>query len=118
MSQENDGSSGKEPGAMTRSEQIKMIGGLVAVGVGVLAVTIITAAALVKHPRPAAPSGRWARGGAYFGMKLGSDQSKTASDGQKAEAAKAQVFAAHIPSADAPRILDLAEQAASKAVER
>ncbi len=52
--------------------------------------------------------------GAYFGLKIGSDQTKTASENQKVEAAKAQVFAAHLPPDEAKDILGLANEAAKK----
>jgi hypothetical protein len=97
---------------------VKTIGGLVAVGIGVIAVGVIAIVALAKDTSTASTIASSAGGviativGAYFGVKVGSDQSKSANDSQKAEAAKAQVYAAHLPATEAKDILNLAEQAA------
>jgi hypothetical protein len=102
----------------TWSEKVKTIGGLVAVGTGVLAVLAIAIAAILKDTSTAATIASSTAGviatvvGAYFGVKVGTDQTKAANDGQKAEAARAQVYAAHLPAEQAPNVLALAEQAA------
>jgi hypothetical protein len=102
----------------TWSEKIKTIGGLVAVVAGVLAVLAIAIVAMLKDTSTAATIASATAGviativGAYFGVKVGSDQSKTANEGQRAEAAKAQVYAAHLPPGDAKGIVAMAEQAA------
>jgi|SRR5664279_4676837 len=117
----SDSGSAGEP---TWSEKIKTVGGLVAVVVGVVAVAIIAIAALIKDTSTAATVASSAGGviativGAFFGIKVGSDQTKAAIDGQQAEAAKAQVYAAHISSAEAPNIVDLAEKAARDVIGR
>jgi uncharacterized membrane protein len=57
--------------------------------------------------------------GAYFGVKIGTDQTKTALDNAQAEsakkdqhAAKAQVYALHVPPTDAPATEKEAQAAA------
>jgi hypothetical protein len=108
----------------TKAESIKLIGGLVAVGIGTLVVGAIAVIALLKGGDTAATVSSAAGGviatmvGAYFGVKVGSDQTKAALDGQKAEAAKAQAFAAHVPSDKADDIIAQAEEAATKALAR
>jgi uncharacterized protein YacL len=100
------------------SDKIKAIGGLAAVMAGVLAVLIIAIVAMSLDKSSAATIASATAGviativGAYFGVKVGTDQSKAASEGQKAEAAKAQVYAAHLPADQAPTVLALAEDAA------
>ncbi len=102
----------------TWSEKIKTIGGLVAVVAGVIAVLVIAIVAMAVNSSTSATIASATAGviativGAYFGVKVGSDQSRTAAEGQKAEAAKAQVFAAHLPPADAKGIMAMAERAA------
>jgi hypothetical protein len=108
----------------TKAESIKLIGGLAAVVIGTIVVGIIAAAAISKGTDTAATIASAAGGviatmvGAYFGVKVGSDQTKAALDGQKAEAAKAQAFAAHVPSEKADEVLAQAEEAAKKALLR
>lgn len=53
--------------------------------------------------------------GAYFGVKVGADGTQKAVAAQRAEAARAQVFAAHLPPESAKDILDRADLAASRA---
>jgi uncharacterized protein YacL len=106
------------------SEKIKTIGGLVAVVVGVLAVLVIAIVAMAGDSSSSATIASSAAGviativGAYFGVKVGSDQTKNAMkqtdkamDKQAVEATKAQVFAAHLPPHEAKDILALAEAA-------
>lgn len=104
------------------SDKIKAIGGLVAVGAGVLAVALIAVIALIKDTSTASTIASATSGviativGAYFGVKVGTDQGKTAMDNQKAEAAKAQVFAAHLPADQAKDVLELSKKAAQDAL--
>jgi hypothetical protein len=104
------------------SDKVKAIGGLVAVVVGVLAVLGIAIGALIAGTSTAATIASSAAGviativGAYFGVKVGTDQGKTAMENQKAEAAKAQVFAAHLPADQAKDVLELSKQAAKDAL--
>jgi uncharacterized protein YacL len=100
------------------SDKIKAIGGLVAVGAGVLVVGVIAVIALIKDTSTASTIASATSGviativGAYFGVKVGTDQGKTAMENQKAEAAKAQVFAAHLPADQAKDVLELSKKAA------
>jgi uncharacterized protein YacL len=102
----------------TWTEKVKTIGGLVAVVIGVVVVGVIAIIALIKSTEIASTIASSAAGviativGAYFGVKVGTDQSKAAIEGQQAEAAKAQVYAAHLPPADAAGVLEMAESAA------
>jgi hypothetical protein len=116
----------KEPEKVTLSDQVKAVGGLVAVGIGVFAVAIIAFVAILKNGAHAGTISSAAGGviatmvGAYFGVKVGTDQSKTAADNQKAEAAKAQVYALHVDpeKAKTEDIFKKAEDAAAQAVKR
>jgi hypothetical protein len=106
----------------TWSEKVKTIGGLVAVGLGVLVVGVIAIIALIKDTSTASTIASSASGvvativGAYFGVKVGTDQGKTAMENQKAEAAKAQVFAAHLPADQAKDVLQMGKDAAKEAL--
>lgn len=106
------------------TEKIKLIGGLVAVGLGVIAVGTIAVVAIHRNTDTASTIAGAAAGviativGAYFGVKIGTDQTKNAMDQttkamdkQTVEATKAQVFAAHLPPHEAKDILDIAEAA-------
>jgi hypothetical protein len=100
--------------------KLKTIGGLVAVLAGAVIVGAIAIVAISVDSGDAATIASSAAGviativGAFFGLKIGSDQTKTASENQKVEAAKAQVFAAHLPPDEAKDILGLANEAAKK----
>jgi uncharacterized protein YacL len=99
----------------TWSDKVKTIGGLVAVAVGVLVVGLIAVIALIKDSDTAATIASSAAGviativGAYFGVKVGTDQSRNAIEAQKEEAAKAQVYAAHLPPEKAEEVLRQAD---------
>jgi uncharacterized protein YacL len=122
----NPGVSTDKPKAAegTWSENVKTIGGLVAVVIGVLAVLVIAIVAMAGDSSSSATIASASAGviativGAYFGVKVGSDQSKTANESQKAEAAKAQVYAAHLPPEQAGRVLALADEAARTSLGR
>lgn len=113
---------GSEKSADSWSDKVKAIGGLAAVTIGVIAVGVIAFVALLKGGSTSATIASSAGGviativGAYFGVKVGTDQGKTAMDNQKAEAAKAQVFAAHLPADQAKDVLELSKQAAKDAL--
>src|SRR5689334_7191208 len=104
------------------SERLKTIGGLVAFGIGVLAVGVIAIVAVTKDTETAATIASSASGViativvAYFGVNAGNDRAKDAGDDQKAEAAKAQVYALHLDPAKAPQVQRDAEAAAAQAV--
>ncbi len=98
------------------SDKVKTIGGLVAVAVGVCVVGVIAVIALIKDSDTAATIASSAGGviatvvGAYFGVKVGSDQSRTAIEAQREEAAKAQIYAAHLPPDRAEDVLRIANE--------
>ena len=110
---ERSAATDKEP---TWSDKVKTIGGLVAVAVGVSVVGVIAVIALIKNSETAATIASSAGGviativGAYFGVKVGTDQSKTAMEGQQEEAAKAQIYAAHLPPEKAEEVLRAADE--------
>lgn len=118
-----------EPKAQTKVEGLKTVAGLTAVAIGAVVVGAIAVIALLKGGDESAQIASSAGGvvativGAYFGVKVGTDQTKTAMDqtqkavdGQKAESAAAKVFAAHIPSEKAKEVIGEAEQAAINAL--
>ncbi|HEX4751951.1 MAG TPA: hypothetical protein VH268_03555 [Solirubrobacterales bacterium] len=111
-------------GASSAAESVKLIAGLIAVGIGSVVVGIVAVVALLKGGDTAAQVSSAVAGviatmvGAYFGVKVGSDQTKQAIAGQQAEAAKAQVYAAHVPAAEADKAIGLAEKAAVSAAVR
>jgi hypothetical protein len=100
------------------AQQVKEIGGLVAVIAGLLAVAGIAVGALIAGTQTAATvagSGIAVVGsivGAYLGVKIGTDQTQKAIQGQREEAAKGQVYAAHIDKEGAEKVASLAKQAA------
>jgi hypothetical protein len=111
------------------TESIKLIGGLVALGSGLIILALIAGGAIVAGTTVAEKIGLGAFGvigtlvGAYFGQKVGSDGTKEATklaetEGKKAheEAAKAQVYAsylAHPPAADVQAVVRFAEEVAA-----
>lgn len=104
---------GKESGEeKSRTEQIQVIGGLVALGAGLLALSAVLVLAIVSNVdgdqfTQLATTVVGVIGsivGAYFGVKIGTDGTQKALEGQRQEAARSQIFAAHLPP-------DLAEQA-------
>jgi hypothetical protein len=94
------------------SGALQTIAGLLAVTVGLAALTIIALVGMgfVKTDNPSVAS--IATGsfgvigtvvGAYFGVKVGTDGTQKAIDGLKDESAKAQAFATHMESGQADR---------------
>jgi hypothetical protein len=93
-------------------EQLKVIGGLVALGTGLFALLTVVIVALAVTPATTggsiATAGVGVIGsivGAYFGVKVGSDGTQAAISAQREEAVKAQVFAAHIQPQEADAAL-------------
>jgi hypothetical protein len=113
-----DGSRAATDSNVTWVDKVKAIGGLVAVVVGAVIVGAIAVIALVKDTTTAATIASSAGGviativGAYFGVKIGTDQSRAAIEGQAAEAAKAQVYAANLPPEEVSGVVQAAEAAA------
>jgi hypothetical protein len=81
---------------------LKLVGGLVALTVGVIAVALLAGGALIADPGSAATIATAAFGvigsivGAYFGVKIGTDGTQKAVQAHQDEATRAQVFAAHL----------------------
>jgi hypothetical protein len=102
----------------TWADPIKTVGGLTAVAVGIVAVMAIAITALIVGGTTAATIATSTSGviasivGAYFGVKVGTDQTRNAVEGERKQAAKAAVYAAHLPPAEADRVLGMAETVA------
>ena len=83
-------------------DEVKLVGGLIALIVGVIVIGLLAGGALIADPGNAAPIATAASGvigsivGAYLGIKIGSDGTQKALRAQQDEAARAQVFAAHL----------------------
>lgn len=112
------------------ADAIRTVGGLIAVGVGVAAVVIIAVIALKKNSQISATIAGSAAGviasivGAFFGVKIGTDQTKDAIDAARDEsgkkdkqAAKAQVYALHVPGGVAAEVESAAAAAAAATVD-
>jgi hypothetical protein len=86
--------------AKTTTENLRVIGGLLALVAGLIALVVIVLVAIGELDKEQAGAATTAgitavatMVGAYFGVKVGSDGTKEAIKGQKEEAAKAQAFA-------------------------
>lgn len=104
------------PTANGKIDRLKIIGGLVALGAGLLALIIVVIVALIVKPDTTGGSIATAAigvigsiVGAYFGVKIGTDGTQKAIDAQQQEATKAQVFALHTSPQDAPMAIEHAE---------
>jgi hypothetical protein len=99
------------------AESLKLIGGLIALGSGLLVIAAVSAVAIIADNGSANTIATGAFGvvgsivGAYFGVKIGSDGTRDAVQGQREEAAKAQVFAAHLSDGKAEAAINQALQA-------
>jgi hypothetical protein len=102
---------------------LQTISGLLAVTVGLTALTIIALVGMgfVKTDNPSVAS--IATGsfgvigtivGAYFGVKVGGEGTQKAIDGLKDESAKAQAFASHMDSGQADRAVATYERLRSR----
>jgi hypothetical protein len=83
-------------------DRLKVIGGLLALSGGLVALVVVVIVALIVKPDTTGGSIATAAigvigstVGAYFGVKIGSDGTQKAIDAQQQEATKAQVFALH-----------------------
>ncbi len=100
------------------SQHVREIGGLVAVVAGLLAIAGIAAGALIADSQTAATVAGSTTAvvgavvGAYLGVKIGTDQTKNAIQAQREEAAKGQIYAAHMPKEEALKAVPLAQEAA------
>jgi len=108
-----------DPPPASKSESIKVIGGLIAVVAG-LAVLVVIAVVAMREVHANSQSivsiATSAFGvvgtviGAYFGVKVGSDGTQKAIAGMQGEAAKAQAFAAHLDPTKADAAIKTAER--------
>ena len=110
---------GADPTPSSKSEAIKLIGGLIAVVAGLAVLLVIAVVAMREvHANsqsivPIATSAFGVVGsiiGAYFGVKVGSDGTQKAIAGMQGEAAKAQAFAAHLDPSKADAAIETAER--------
>jgi hypothetical protein len=91
-----------DPAARSPAGDIKLVGGLVALCVGVVAVALLAGGAMIADSGAAATIATAAFGvigsivGAYFGVKIGTDGTQKVVQAHQDEATKAQVFAAHL----------------------
>jgi hypothetical protein len=106
---EQDGVEGDAPGKL---EQLKIVGGLVALGSGLIALVVVVIIALaVKPDTTGASIATSAVGvigsivGAYFGVKIGSDGTQAAIKAQQQEAAKSHIAALHTPPEKAAEVV-------------
>lgn len=105
-----------QPSAQARS--IGEVAGLLALVSGLVVLGAVAVVAMIVTPDASKDVAVGAFGvigsivAAYFGLKVGADNSKKAVEAQREEAAKAQVFAAHVPREEAVRILEDARDAA------
>jgi hypothetical protein len=107
----------------SRAASISEIAGLLALVAGLIVLGSVASVAIIVTPDGSKDIAVGAFGvigsivGAYFGLKVGAESSNKAVTAQRQEAAKAQVFAAHVPDKDAADVVDAARDAA-KAVTR
>jgi hypothetical protein len=103
-----------DPDRRSPAADVKLVGGLVALAVGVVAVALLAGGALIAAPGDAATIATAAFGvigsivGAYFGVKIGTDGTQKAVQAHQDEATKAQVFAAHLQPDQADLALEQA----------
>jgi hypothetical protein len=90
------------------ADRLKVIGGLIALGIGLLALLLVVVFTLAFNRGTGGESVATAAigvigstVGAYFGVKIGTDGTSRSIDAQQDEALKAQVIALHIPEAKA-----------------
>jgi hypothetical protein len=102
----------------SRAESITEVAGLLALVAGLIVLGLLASVAMIVTPENSKEIAVGSFGvigsvvGAYFGLKVGAEGSKKANEAQRAEAARAQVFAAHMPNTDAEHVLSLAQDAA------
>jgi uncharacterized membrane protein YeaQ/YmgE (transglycosylase-associated protein family) len=100
-----------------KADQLRLIAGLLALSAGLIALLVVVIVALITKPDTTggaiATSAIGVIGsivGAYFGVKIGSDGTKSAIEAQQKEATKAQVFALHTPSEQADAVVSQTER--------
>jgi hypothetical protein len=112
----------------SNADAIKTVGGLVALAVGIGAIIVIALAALflisytnaktdiIASIASSAFGVISAVVGAFFGIKIGTDQTKTLVEANQASQAKAETYALNVPSGEAPRVHSEAGKAADRAI--
>lgn len=114
------GDDGAKAGEGGQAEGLKIIGGLLALAAGLIALIIVVVIALIVKPDTTggsiATSAIGVVGsivGAYFGVKIGTDGTKDAikanegiAEAHQEEAIKAQVYALHTPSEKAAEVVE------------
>ena len=106
----------------TRAQSVTEIAGLLALVSGLCVLGIVAVAAIIVTPGSAKEVAVGAFGvigsvvGAYFGLKVGAESAQKSAEGQRQEAAKAQVYAAHIGVAADPDQVVLQARDAARAV--
>jgi hypothetical protein len=114
----------KSPRPATRAQSIAEVAGLIALVAGLSVLAIVAVAAMIVAPGGSKEVAVGAFGvigsvvGAYFGLKVGAESAQKSADGQRQEAAKAQVFAAHISDSNPDVVLQQARDAARAASTR
>ena len=106
----------KSGGEDSKVGQLKVIGGLIALGLGLLTLLVVLGLSLISNvnSNQFTQLGTTVIGvvasivGAYFGVKIGSDGTSKALEAQREEAARSQIFAAHLPPDLAKEALKLA----------
>jgi hypothetical protein len=112
---------GAAPAPLSRAEQITQVAGLLALVAGLIVLGLVAMSAMIVAPSSSKDVAVGAFGvigsvvGAYFGLKVGAESAQKSADGQRQEAAKAQVFAAHIGDADPDLVLAQVRDAARAA---
>jgi hypothetical protein len=112
----------ESPGSVRGAQQrLQATDALIAVAAGLLALLVIATVAIgVVHDDSHAVASIATAAfavigsvvGAYFGIKVGAEGTQRALDAHKAEAARAQVFAAHLPESRAREALIQADRLA------
>jgi hypothetical protein len=102
----------------TRADSIAQVAGLVALVSGLIALALVAIGAMIVAPGSSKEVAVGAFGvigsvvGAYFGLKVGAESAQKSAEGQRQEAAKAQVYAAHLSGANPDLVIQQAHDAA------
>jgi hypothetical protein len=101
------------------ADSIKTVGGLIAVGIGAVAVVVVTSVAILSNNQAAGTIAGSAVAvigsivGAYLGVKVGTDQTakaldqlNTAAKTNEGTSRRAERYALHVDKADAPKLTD------------
>lgn len=109
---------------LTLAERIRMVGGLIAVAIGIFAIALVAVVAILESEGEAATVAGTAAAaigsivGAYFGLKVGTDQSKQANEKAEEQAAATRAMALMVPEDRADEACRLADEAMGEVRER